>query len=244
MIRSFPTRLAAATAFGFATLLSVVGGAGAAEDEKPVRIVSAQPTVEVASAGLQTKPGVPSTPTPVVSRSSLPTCFGQVATISGVLNAYGQTVFQGTNGNDVIVGTAGQDVIKGEGGDDLICALGDADVVHAGDGNDTVDAGDGRDSVNGLNGNDVVYGRGGDDLLSGDAGHDLVSGGDGNDALGGWDGDDVLLGEAGDDSLEGMAGFDQLDGGLGTNDFCHGGSTVGGAENDAAANCETAVAIP
>ena len=196
-------------------------------------------TILLASGEADQTPTAP----PAGPAFSVPTCFGQVATVIGAYNQYGEVVFNGTPGNDVIIGTEGQDVIKGEGGDDLICALGDADIIHAGDGNDTIDAGEGKDSVNGQDGNDVIYGRGGDDLLQGDAGDDIIYGGDGNDGLGGWDGNDVLLGEAGDDTLEGMAGVDQLDGGLG-NDFCHGGTTVGGAENDTAVNCETAVAIP
>jgi Ca2+-binding RTX toxin-like protein len=250
MIRSSQIRSFAAIMFGIAALVAIFTVSARAEETTDRETAAIQPTQAAGRAnsfvvdGPYTVQKPVATTAPIVSRSSLPTCFGQAATIFGAYNQYGQAVFNGTNGNDVIVGTVGQDVITGNGGNDLICALDNADIVHAGDGDDTVDAGPGKDSVNGQNGNDAIYGRDGDDLLHGDAGNDYVYGGNGNDGIGGWDGDDVLLGEAGDDTLEGLSGFDQLDGGLGANDFCHGGSTVGGAENDTATNCEFAVAIP
>lgn len=250
MIRSFPVRSIAATALSVAMVVGLFTGSVLAADSTDRETVAIQPTsgtvresAFVVDGPYTVRQPVP-TVAPTASRAAVPTCFGSVATITGAVNQYGQTVFNGSNGPDVIVGTNGQDIIKGNGGNDLICALGNGDIVHAGDGDDTVDAGPGKDSVNGQNGNDGIYGRDGDDLLSGDAGNDYVDGGNGNDGIAGNDGNDVLLAEAGDDSLEGGSGFDQLDGGLGTSDFCHGGTTVGGAENDTAAGCETAVAFP
>jgi len=107
------------------------------------------------------------------SSTSVPTCFGEPATIVG------------TEGDDTLIGQSGvADVIWGGGGDDHISGgdfYGDDEIP-----------GDAPDLLCGGSGNDVVYGSPGDDHLSGGAGDDRVKG---------WNGDDVELGNRGSDRV-------------------------------------------
>jgi Ca2+-binding RTX toxin-like protein len=75
------------------------------------------------------------------SGSTVATCFGKNATITGT------GTIDGTAGNDVIVGSDAADVIDGKGGNDLICALGGDDLLSGGLGNDQLDGGTGDDNV-------------------------------------------------------------------------------------------------
>ena len=175
---------------------------------------------------------------PYVSRSAVPYCNGQRATIyvtrEGTVaggpddgQPYAGTL-RGTTGDDVLVGTDGADVLRGSAGDDVLCGLagddelrGDNghDTLYGGPGDDTLLAGAGDDRAYGGPGNDFVRGAGGDDQAWGEAGNDRLLGNGGADALSGGDGDDRLEGGGGNDTLVGGASTDDARGGGGT-DAC------------------------
>ena len=153
---------------------------------------------------------------------SVPTCFGQPATIfvrdgrivGGPMNGRPyRGALEGTAGADVIVGTPQGDVIRGLGGADLICG---------GEGNDAIDGGPGDDAIDGGPGNDHIRGDAGNDTLDGGDGADFIEGGAGNDTISGGPGNDHLRGDAGNDTLDGGAGDDVIEGGL-DNDRISGG---------------------
>ncbi|MBI4259383.1 MAG: hypothetical protein HY658_02345 [Actinobacteria bacterium] len=129
----------------------------------------------------------------------------------------GQTVIEGTPGNDVIIAMANVDyTINGWGGTDIICTGPGADTITGGAGNDIISTGGGPDTVMAGGGNDWVSLGGGLDTALGGAGNDTLLGKPGGDNLTGGAGDDLLMGNKGKDVLsdvDGVEGNDVLNGG-------------------------------
>ncbi|NUO90790.1 MAG: heme peroxidase [Dermatophilaceae bacterium] len=111
--------------------------------------------------------------------------------------------FWGGDGNDVIEGNNGDDVALGGNGNDIITDLNGADVLKGGPGNDAIDAGPG---------NDLVIGNEGADFLNGGANDNETFGGEGNDYIMAGQGADSVFGDGGDDWIEGGTGQDLLQG--------------------------------
>ncbi|WP_458115220.1 peroxidase family protein [Arthrobacter sp. D2-10] len=127
----------------------------------------------------------------------------------------GQSVFNGTPGNDRIWGGVDNDTFLGNDGND---------VIEGNDGGDTALGGDGDDIITDSAGDDVLKGGPGHDALDAGPGLDLILGGDGsdfinggantNDSFGG-EGNDFLIAGGGNDLSRGDAGDDWLQGGDG-----------------------------
>jgi Ca2+-binding RTX toxin-like protein len=140
---------------------------------------------------------------PPAPAQTVPTCFGQPATIVGTS---GDDTLQGTEGPDVIFGGGGSDRIDGLGGDDLICG---------GRGNDGLFGGDGNDKLYGGRGSDHQDGGAGDDFILGlrtpriflPYGENLI-GGPGNDRLIGTRANDSIWPGPGRDRVRGRRGKD------------------------------------
>jgi hypothetical protein len=181
--------------------------AGEAQDARmPARLSSVLATCLVAA---------PLTLWSAPASATVPTCFGQPATIIG------------TDGPDILIGQSGvADVIYGGGGNDyisggdfyedddipgvaadLLCGGPGNDRVRGGPGNDKVNGGDGDDSVDGERGADVVQGNAGNDRVIDDSNidmdhmNDLLRGGDGDDVMGVAWGIDKAYGGAGNDTI-------------------------------------------
>ncbi|MEU7835590.1 hypothetical protein [Nonomuraea sp. NPDC049129] len=112
-----------------------------------------------------------------------PTCGGMTAaaaSAAGYTVYEGQSVVNGTSGDDWIYGTALADTLYGAAGDDNADTL-YGDETSSGSGA----AGDGPDTLLGGNGSDTLYGNGGRDTLRGEA--NPSTGGDGGDGGNGTD---------------------------------------------------------
>jgi Ca2+-binding RTX toxin-like protein len=142
---------------------------------------------------------------PLAAAQTVPTCFGQPATIVGTS---GDDTLQGTEGPDVIFGGGGSDRIDGLGGDDLICGRRGGDVLFGGDGNDKLYGGRGSDFQDGGAGDDLILGLRVPHIYS-PYGENLI-GGSGNDRLIGTEADDTLVPGEGDDLVRGRGGNDLL----------------------------------
>lgn len=126
---------------------------------------------------------------------------------------------QQADGRNVINGTDKEDYIIGESGDDVIFGFAKNDSIHGGEGNDEICGGEGNDTLYGDSGNDKLSGEGGDDTIIGGNGNDFLHGGLGNDDLRGGRGNDILNGSIGDDILNGGEGDDTLSGGAGNDTY-------------------------
>ncbi|ADL52076.1 calcium-binding protein [Clostridium cellulovorans] len=104
-------------------------------------------------------------------------------------------------------GTVGIDSLNAEGEVIMNGYEGD-DTLRSGAGNDKIYGGTGNDQVYGNGGNDLLYGEDGDDKLYGGNGDDILDGGEGKDYLYGENGNDLLDGKNGGGYLEGGAGVD------------------------------------
>ncbi|ADL52080.1 calcium-binding protein [Clostridium cellulovorans] len=104
-------------------------------------------------------------------------------------------------------GTVGIDSLNAEGEVIMNGYEGD-DTLRSGAGNDKIYGGTGNDQVYGNGGNDLLYGEDGDDKLYGGNGDDILDGGEGKDYLYGENGNDLLDGKNGGGYLEGGAGND------------------------------------
>jgi Ca2+-binding RTX toxin-like protein len=133
----------------------------------------------------------------------------------------GQSVYNGTAGNDKVFGGNDNDTFWGGPGNDRIEGNGGDDVALGGEGNDIITDLDGADVPKGGPGNDAVDGGPGDDIPMGNAGSDFINGGandnesfagPGNDYVIAGQGADTVFGDGGDDWLEGGTGQDLLQG--------------------------------
>jgi len=106
---------------------------------------------------------VPLTGLPAAATATTPTCHDLPVTIHV---GAGQTVVQGTDGNDVILAEGSSHVVQAGAGDDTVCTSSGNDDIYPGAGNDWVSAGEG---------NDVLWDDEGDDELAGDDGIDLLA---------------------------------------------------------------------
>ena len=152
------------------------------------------------------------------------------------LDAVGDDVLEGGEGNDIIFGDVlftddlaamqGLSVTNGSGWDVFAkLEAGESAVSPDWDREDTIEyirnhaedlaqesvdsLGHGRDG-----GNDVISGGAGDDLIFGQEGNDVISGGEGNDVIFGGSGADVFLFEAIDDGVDDIMDFDVSEGDL------------------------------
>lgn len=114
--------------------------------------------------------------------------------------------FLGNEGNDVIEGNGGDDIALGGAGDDRITDLGGADVLKGGPGNDYINTGIGDDIIMGGDGQDFSNGGANDNETFAGEGNDFVQSGDGADATFGDGGDDWIQGGSGQDLLIGDHG--------------------------------------
>src|SRR3954462_5002368 len=133
----------------------------------------------------------------------------------------GQSVYNGTDGNDKVYGGNDNDTFWGGLSNDRIEGNGGDDVALGGLGNDIITDLDGADVPKGGPGNDAVDGGPGDDIPMGNAGSDFINGGandnesfagGGNDYAIAGQGADTVFGDGGDDWLEGGTGQDLLQG--------------------------------
>ncbi len=133
----------------------------------------------------------------------------------------GQSVYNGTTGDDKVIGGNDNDTFWGGAGNDRIEGNGGDDIALGGDGNDIITDLDGADVPKGGPGNDAVDGGPGDDIPMGNAGSDFINGGandnesfagPGNDYVIAGQGADTVFGDGGDDWLEGGTGQDLLQG--------------------------------
>lgn len=141
--------------------------------------------------------------------------------------------------------------VYGFGGDDhidgsLSTDASYTDVLYGGADVDWISGRDGDDFIYGESHGDHLAGGPDDDVIQGGAGTDWINGNEGADVLCGGEGDEGVspsqfTGDSGDDVLFGGPGHDAPNGG--TNDTTSPGdecaSVIG--EDDAAANCETAL---
>jgi Ca2+-binding RTX toxin-like protein len=164
--------------------------------------------------------------------ATVPTCFGQPATIVG------------TDGPDDLIGQSGvADVIYGGGGNDRISGGAfyedddvpghAADLLCGGPGDDGVSGGPGDDRINGGDGNDFVRGRAGADVVQGNAGNDTVR----DETFADMDRmNDLLRGGSGDDYMTTAWGIDKAYGGTGNDTIidleCDPSYLYGGAGSD------------
>jgi Ca2+-binding RTX toxin-like protein len=114
--------------------------------------------------------------------------------------------FWGGLGNDRIEGNGGDDVALGGEGDDILTDLGGADVPKGGPGNDAVDGGIGDDIPMGNAGKDFINGGANDNESFAGPGDDFIIAGQGADAVFGDGGDDWIQGGTGQDLLQGDHG--------------------------------------
>ncbi|MEA3015792.1 MAG: hypothetical protein QOI38_514, partial [Sphingomonadales bacterium] len=179
-------------------------------------------------------------------------------TLGDSIDLAGQTLIEGTAGNDVIrlthsaysLNENGNEVIVAGGADRIVdtgglkidnvmatgapVAIEVAATIYAGAGDDIVHAGDLGNNVMGGDGNDTLYGGRLDDWLLGGGGNDLIHAGSLAGDLGG-DGN-YLHGGAGNDQVYGREGSDWLEGGDGADTLDGGGGNdilAGGADADA-----------
>ena len=114
--------------------------------------------------------------------------------------------FLGNEGNDVIEGNGGDDIALGGAGDDRITDLAGADVHKGGPGDDYINTGIGDDIIMGGDGQDFTNGGANDNETFAGEGNDFVQSGDGADATFGDGGDDWIQGGSGQDLLIGDHG--------------------------------------
>ena len=133
----------------------------------------------------------------------------------------GQSVYNGSagddkvnggNDNDTFWGGAGNDRIEGNGGDDVALGGDGNDIITDLDGADVPKGGPGNDAVDGGPGDDIVHGNAGKDFLNGGANDNETFAGDGNDFIIAGQGADAVFGDGGDDWIEGGTGQDLLQG--------------------------------
>jgi Ca2+-binding RTX toxin-like protein len=158
-----------------------------------------------------------------------------------LLDAQGDIVVLGGDGDDVIWGTFESDWLYGEKGDDTIYGWGRHDLIYGGGGDDSL-CGDWTVGEEGEDGDDTIIGDGGN-TVEGAAGKDTIIGGWGTDSILGEDvvtlsgaadsiagdywqstglyGNDTVYGHFGNDVIYGGGGKDVLYGGSG-NDTIHG----------------------
>jgi len=168
--------------------------------------------------------------------------------LDDTIDVAGQTMIEGTSGNDTIILThvangmiGGVDelasssglMINGLAGTGSAVTVKVAAIIDGGDGNDVIDGGDMGNNIIGAAGDDTLYGGVLDDWIIGGDGNDTIHagsmaggrGGNGN-VLSGGAGNDQVYGGEGSDWLEGGEGVDFLEGG-GGDDVLAGGSGVG-----------------
>jgi Ca2+-binding RTX toxin-like protein len=133
----------------------------------------------------------------------------------------GQSVYNGTAGNDKVYGGNDNDTFWGGAGNDRIEGNGGDDIALGGDGNDIITDLDGADTLKGGPGNDAIDLGPGDDISMGGDGSDFINAGandnetfagPGNDYVIAGQGADAVFGDGGDDWIEGGTGQDLLQG--------------------------------
>ena len=133
----------------------------------------------------------------------------------------GQSVYEGTDGNDRVYGGNDNDTFWGGKGNDVIEGNGGDDVALGGEGNDIITDLSGADVLKGGPGNDAIDSGIGDDINMGGDGQDFINAGandnesfagPGNDFIIAGQGADAVFGDGGDDWIEGGTGQDLLQG--------------------------------
>ncbi|MDQ2751071.1 MAG: Ig-like domain-containing protein [Actinomycetota bacterium] len=133
----------------------------------------------------------------------------------------GQSVYQGTNGNDKVFGGndndtfwggLGNDRIEGNGGDDVALGGLGNDIITDLSGADVLKGGPGNDAIDGGIGNDILLGGDGSDFINGGANDNETFAGPGNDYIIAGQGADTVFGDGGDDWIQGGTGQDLLQG--------------------------------
>ncbi len=133
----------------------------------------------------------------------------------------GQSVYQGTDGNDRVFGGndndtfwggKGNDVIEGNGGDDVALGGEGNDIITDLSGADVLKGGPGNDAIDGGIGNDILLGGDGSDFINGGANDNETFAGPGNDFVIAGQGADAVFGDGGDDWIQGGTGQDLLQG--------------------------------
>ena len=131
----------------------------------------------------------------------------------------GQSVYNGTagddrvaggNDNDTFWGGAGVDRIQGQGGDDVALGGPGNDILTDLDGADVSKGGDGNDAIDGGPGDDIPMGGDGQDFINGGANDNETFAGPGNDFVIAGLGADAVFGDSGDDWIQGGSGQDLL----------------------------------
>jgi Ca2+-binding RTX toxin-like protein len=112
----------------------------------------------------------------------------------------------GDEGNDRIEGGAGNDIALGGEGDDILTDAAGDDFLKGGPGNDAIDAGPGLDTIAGGDGKDFINGGANINETFAGEGDDMVIAGDGDDTVFGDSGDDWAEGGNGNDTLQGDSG--------------------------------------
>ena len=125
----------------------------------------------------------------------------------------GQSVYNGTAGDDRVAGGNDNDTFRGKQGADIIEGNGGDDESLGGIGNDIITDLAGDDTLKGGPGNDALDGGIGLDLLLGGDGVDLMVGGANTNAHFAGEGDDFILGGQGADEVIGDSGDDWQEGG-------------------------------
>ena len=131
----------------------------------------------------------------------------------------GQSVYNGSAGNDRVFGgndndtfwgNEGNDVLEGNGGDDFILGGAGNDIETDLDGADVLKGGPGNDALDGGPGDDIFMGGDDSDFINGGANDNEAFAGPGNDFIIAGQGADTVQGDGGDDWLEGGSGQDLL----------------------------------
>jgi Ca2+-binding RTX toxin-like protein len=127
----------------------------------------------------------------------------------------GQSVYNGTIGNDILTGGNDNDTFWGDLGNDIIEGGAGDDIALGGEGNDIITDSSGADILKGGPGNDALDGGIGDDILLSNEGKDFDNGGKNDNETFAGPGDDFVIAGEGADAVFGDDEDDWIEGGTG-----------------------------
>ena len=143
------------------------------------------------------------------------TCLDLVPTILGTA---GNTLINGTPGDDVIIDLTGNNTVRGNGGNDVICTGPGNDNIATGDGNDLVIDFGGVNRIHVAGGNDTIDAQG-DNVIFGGPGADRIKVYDGKNRIRTFSGGDRVRAGNGDNFIRTGGGRDRVFTGNGDNDI-------------------------